>query len=100
MGVDTVWVVAEAGDSPVPVTLELLTQARSIGSTVAAVTWGTGTASQAAALGEHGATKVYDVGDLGGALPGPAVAAAIAALVQSGQGPDAILVPATDDGRD
>jgi electron transfer flavoprotein alpha subunit len=43
---------------------------------------------------------VYDAGDLGGALPGVPVAAAIAALVGSGAAPDAILMPATYDGRD
>ena len=54
----------------------------------------------AATLGEYGATKVHDVGDLGGALPGVPVAAAIAAAVEAGTGPDAILFPATYDGRD
>ena len=101
MAIDNVWVLAEQGDAgPTPLTLELLTEARSLGSNVAAVAWGTDTASMAAALGEYGATKVYDVGDLGGALPGVPVATAIAGLVQSGEGPDAILFPATYDGRD
>jgi electron transfer flavoprotein alpha subunit len=100
MAIEKVWVLAEAGDVPAPVTLELLTEARQIASTVEAVSWGTGTAAQAPTLGEYGATKVYDVGDLGGALPGAPVAAAIAALVQAGEGPDAILIPATYDGRD
>ena len=62
--------------------------------------WGPDTASLAAGLGEYGATTVYDVGDLGGALPGAPVAAAIAALVEAGNGPDALLIPATYDGRD
>ncbi|HVX23522.1 MAG TPA: electron transfer flavoprotein subunit alpha/FixB family protein [Acidimicrobiales bacterium] len=101
MAVDKVWVLAEAGESgPTPLTLELLTEARSIGSTVEAIAWGAGTASLAAGLGEYGATAVYDVGDLGGALPGVPVAAAIAALVAAGDGPDVLLVPATYDGRD
>ncbi|MHB1584509.1 MAG: electron transfer flavoprotein subunit alpha/FixB family protein, partial [Acidimicrobiales bacterium] len=100
MPIDKVWVLAEAGETAAPVTLELLTEARQVGSTVEAVSWGTGTAAQAATLGEYGATKVYDVGDLGGALPGAPVAAAIAALVEAGEGPDAILIPATYDGRD
>ena len=68
--------------------------------TVEAVAWGTETASLAAALGEYGATTVYDVGDLGGALPGVPVAAALAALIEGGNAPDAILIPATYDGRD
>ncbi|HUA94938.1 MAG TPA: electron transfer flavoprotein subunit alpha/FixB family protein [Acidimicrobiales bacterium] len=101
MAVDKIWVLAEAGESgPAPITLELLTEARSVAGTVEAVAWGTDTASMAAALGDFGATTVHDVGDLGGALPGVPVAAAIAALVSGGSGPDAILIPATYDGRD
>jgi electron transfer flavoprotein alpha subunit len=101
MAIDKVWVLAEAGDSgPTPITLELLTEARSVAGTVEAVAWGADTASLAAALGEYGATTVYDVGDLGGALPGVPVSAAIAALIQGGNAPDAILIPATYDGRD
>jgi electron transfer flavoprotein alpha subunit len=101
MAIDKVWVLAEAGDAgPTPVTLELLTEARSIGSTVEAVAWGADTASLAPGLGEYGATTVYDVGDLGGALPGAPVASAIAALIEAGNAPDALLIPATYDGRD
>ena len=69
------------GDSgPTPVTLELLTEARAVASTVEAVAWGADAASLAGPLGEYGATTLYDVGDLGGALPGVPVAAALAAL--------------------
>jgi electron transfer flavoprotein alpha subunit len=101
MAIDKVWVLAEAGDSgPTPVTLELLTEARSVAGTVEAVAWGADTASLATALGDYGATTVYDVGDLGGALPGVPVSAAMAALIQGGNAPDAILIPATYDGRD
>ena len=98
---DRIWVFAEATDQgPTPLTLELLTEARALAGTVDAVAWGSATASHAATLGEHGARRVYDVGDLGGALPGVPVAGAIAALVESGERPDALLVPATYDGRD
>jgi electron transfer flavoprotein alpha subunit len=101
MAIDKVWVLAEAGDGgPTPITLELLTEARSVASTVEAVAWGTETASLAAALGEYGATTIYDVGDLDGALPGVPVSSALAALIQGGNAPDAILIPATYDGRD
>ena len=101
MAIDKVWVLAEAGDSgPTPITLELLSEARSVAGTVEAVAWGSTTASLAAALGEYGATTVYDVGDLGGTLPGSPVAGAMATLIEGGNGPDAILVPATYDGRD
>jgi electron transfer flavoprotein alpha subunit len=101
MAFDTIWVLAEAGETgPTPITCELLTEARGIASTVAAVAWGPDTASLAAELGRYGATTVYDVGDLGGALPGVPVAAAIAGLVAGGTAPDALLIPATYDGRD
>ena len=43
---------------------------------------------------------MYDLGDIGESLPGPKVAAAIAAEVLGGNRPDAILVGATYDGRD
>jgi electron transfer flavoprotein alpha subunit len=103
MAIDKVWVlaeVAEGGGAPTPVTLELLTEARTVASTVEAVAWGTETAALAATLGEFGATTVYDVGDLAGALPGVPVAAALAELIKGGNAPDVILFPATYDGRD
>jgi electron transfer flavoprotein alpha subunit len=100
MTLNTIWVVAEAAEGrPAPVSLELLTKARELATTVEAVAWGPDTASHAAVLGSHGATRVYDVGDLGGALPGVPVAAAMAAAVQGG-GVDAVLIPHTYDGRD
>ncbi|HVB92303.1 MAG TPA: electron transfer flavoprotein subunit alpha/FixB family protein [Acidimicrobiales bacterium] len=101
MAIGKVWVLAEAGEgAPTPVTLELLSEARSLAGTVEAVAWGSDTAANAATLGEYGATTVYDVGELGDALPGVPVAAAMAALIEGGNAPDAILIPATTDGRD
>jgi electron transfer flavoprotein alpha subunit len=102
MAIDKVWVLAEVAESggPTPVTLELLTEARSLASTVEAVAWGADAASLAGPLGEHGATTLYDVGDLGGTLPGVPVAAAMAALIQGGNAPDVVLLPATYEGRD
>jgi electron transfer flavoprotein alpha subunit len=101
MAIDKVWVLAEAGDSgPTPITLELLSEARSVAGTVEAVAWGSTTAALAESLGEFGAATVYDVGDLGGALPGAPVAGAMASLIEGGNAPDAILIPATYDGRD
>ncbi len=98
---ERVWVLAEIGaQGPTPLTLELLTGARTLAPVVDVVTWGPGTTSVAGTLGEYGARRVYDVGDLEGALPGPPVAAAIAALVGSGERPDAVLFPASYDGRD
>jgi electron transfer flavoprotein alpha subunit len=100
MALTTIWVVAEAADGkPLPVSLELMTKARELAGTVEAVTYGADAASYAPTLGAYGAARVHDVGDLGGALPGAPVAAAIAAAAQSG-GPDALLIPHTYDGRD
>jgi electron transfer flavoprotein alpha subunit len=101
MSIDKIWVLAESSASgPISASLELLTAARSLGSTVEALTWGPDTASNAAELGNYGATTVYDVGDLDGALPGVPVAAAIGALIAGGNRPDVILAPTTYDARD
>jgi electron transfer flavoprotein alpha subunit len=101
MSIEKVWVIAEVADgSPVTSSLELLTAARSLGNVTEAVTWGPSAATVVPTLGEYGAGTVYDVGDLGDSLAGPAVAGAIAALVEGGNRPDALLVPATYDGRD
>jgi electron transfer flavoprotein alpha subunit len=100
MAVDTIWVVIDrSGDTPAPVSLELLTKARQLAGTVEAVTWGDAT-PLAGPVGAHGAGALHTVGDLAGALPGPAVAGAIASQVQARGGPDAILVPHNYDGRD
>ncbi|MGC8462672.1 MAG: electron transfer flavoprotein subunit alpha/FixB family protein [Acidimicrobiales bacterium] len=101
MSIATIWVLAEVADGkPTTTSLELITQARALAGTVEAVAWGPATAEVAGPLGEYGATTVRDVGDIGDALPGVPVAAAIAGAVSAGQGPDAILFPATYDGRD
>ncbi len=101
MPLEKIWVLVERGDSgPAPITLELLTQARSLGNVVEAVAWGTDTAALGSVLGEFGASRVYDVGDLGDMLPGVPVASSIAALIAAGNVPDAVLIPATYDGRD
>jgi electron transfer flavoprotein alpha subunit len=101
MAMNKVWVLAEAAEgAPTPVTLELLTEARSVAGTVEAVAWGPDVEKLAGPLGEYGATTIYDVGDLGGTLAGVPVAAAIAALIERGNTPDAILIPASYDGRD
>ncbi|MGA7416605.1 MAG: electron transfer flavoprotein subunit alpha/FixB family protein, partial [Acidimicrobiales bacterium] len=101
MAIEKIWVLAEVADGkPITASLELISHARSQAGTVEAVAWGEDTASVAGTLGEYGATVVHDVGDLSGALPGAPVAAAIAAAIEAGGGPDAILFPATYDGRD
>jgi electron transfer flavoprotein alpha subunit len=100
MPIGKIWVLAEAFEGKaLSSTLEMLTKARELGSTVEAFTWGDASAF-AAELGEHGATKVYTVADLGGALPGVPVAAAIAAQAEADGAPDALLVAQSYDGRD
>ena len=101
MAFDKVWVVVEAAEG-VPATgaLELLTKAREIGGTVEAWCWGGDVDSYASTLGEYGAAKVYSTGDLGGALPGVPVAAAMAAAIEGGNKPDAILFTTGYDPRD
>ena len=94
-----VWVFAqEAAGAPTSGTLELLTKARSLGSVTAFV--GGDASAIAGALGEYGATKVYATGDLGGKLPGVAVAAAMKAVIDGGDSPDLILFPQNYAGRD
>ncbi len=101
MSIEKVWVLAEAADgAPISTVLELVTKAASMAATVEAITWGAGGQSGAAVLGDYGAKVVYEVGDIGDALPGAPVSAALAALIESGNRPDVLLVPATYDGRD
>jgi len=100
--VNSIWVLAEQSEgSPLGIVLELLTAARGLadGGAVEAFTWGVGGAQAASVLGEYGATRVYDAGDIGDSLPGPRVAAALAAQMAAGA-PNALFVPATYDGRD
>jgi electron transfer flavoprotein alpha subunit len=101
MAIDKVWVLAEAIEGKVStICLELLAKARSLGGTVEAF-YGSGDADAiAATLGAHGATKVIATGDLGDALPGAPIAAAMAKQVEDGNGPDLILFGTTYDGRD
>jgi len=100
MALNKIWVVVDrANDKVAPASLELLTKARDLAATVEGITWGDA-AVLAADVGSHGATTIHTVGDLGSGLPGPAVAAAIAAQIAAGGGPDAVFVPQSYDGRD
>jgi electron transfer flavoprotein alpha subunit len=99
MTLSKVWVYVDAPEGKVaPITLEILAKAREIGGTVEAFFGGDGS-TVAETLGAHGATKVWATGDLGGALPGVAIAAAVAQAVAT-EAPDAILIGTTYDGRD
>ncbi len=96
-----IWVLAEAADGKVSATtLELITKARALGDTVEAVYAGADGDAIAGTLGSYGVTKVLATGDLGGALAGRPVAAAIAAQCEAGNGPDVILAATSYEGRD
>ena len=96
-----VWVFAEIGpDGPTPTTLELLTKARELGDTVAAVVLGPGATDTAVTLGDHGAQTVFASDDVvfDECLAQPAVHA-LHALVQE-HVPDLILFATTYGSRD
>jgi electron transfer flavoprotein alpha subunit len=120
----TVVVVERVGDEITPASLELLSGARHLGGVVEGVTWGDA-GVLAAQAGAHGASVLWSVGDLGGGLPGPVMAAGLATLLAkdgaagaesgdaasgdaasgdaaAGEGGDAtqVLVPHDYDGRD
>jgi electron transfer flavoprotein alpha subunit len=100
MALGTIWVIVDRAENDIaPLSLELLTKARQLADTVEGITWGDAEAV-AEKAGKYGASTLYNVGDLAGGLPGPAVAAATAAQIQAGTVPDAIFAPHNYDGRD
>ena len=104
MAVANIWVFAKVADGAVDsATLELLTKARALaeqsGGTVSAFVGGD-VDDLAATLGAHGAAKVYQTGDLGGKLPGVAIAAAMKAVIDGGDAPDLVMFPQSYEGRD
>jgi electron transfer flavoprotein alpha subunit len=101
MALNNIWVFAQSTDgTPTSATLELLTKARGLGGTIGAFHYGADAADVAPQLGAYGAAKVYSVGDLDGALPGAAVAAAMQSVIEGGDVPDLILFPQDYEGRD
>ena len=99
MALNSVWVFAQVADGvPTSATLELLTKAASLSSTVVAFIGGD--AGAAGVLGAHGATAVYATGDLAGRMAGPTVAAAMKALIDGGDSPALIMFPQNYEGRD
>jgi electron transfer flavoprotein alpha subunit len=99
VAVDKIWVFAESAEGkPTTATLEMLTKARELASTVEAIYAGSDADAIAASLGDHGATKVF-VLDTGDGLPGQVAAAAIAQLAGE-HNPNAILFAQSYDGRD
>lgn len=100
MGIDNIWVFAQNADGAASsATLELLTKANSLGGSVTAFVAGAA-GEGAAAMADHGAAKIYETGDLAGALPGAAVSAAMKAVIDGGDSPDLIMFPQNYEGRD
>jgi electron transfer flavoprotein alpha subunit len=101
MAISKIWVLAEAsGGNVASITLEMLAKARELADTVECVYAGGDADAIAGALGANGASKVLATGDLAGSLAGVSVATAVAAAIAAGNGPDAILLGTTQDGRD
>ncbi len=101
MTLSKIWVLAEAENGEVAsTTLELLTKARDLADTVECFYAGDDADDLAETLGEYGCETVHQTGDLDGALVGVPTAAAVAAAVEAGDGPDAILCGTSYDGRD
>ena len=99
MAINNIWVFAQAANgAPTSGSLELVTKARGLGGTVSVWVAGDGN-SVAAALGAHGASKVYAV-DYGKNLAGAAVASAMKATIDGGDAPDLVLFPQSYEGRD
>jgi electron transfer flavoprotein alpha subunit len=97
--VDKIWVFAESAEGKATTaTLELLTKARELASTVEAIYAGSDADAVAASVGEFGATKLFVI-DPGDGLPGQVAAASIAQLAGEHK-PDAILFAQSYDGRD
>ena len=100
MGIDNIWVFAQTTNGEASsASLELLTKANSLGGSLSAFVVGSA-GDAAAALADHGAAKIYETGDLGGALPGAAVSAAMQAVIDGGESPDLIMFPQSYEGRD
>ena len=99
MTISKIWVFAEATEgNATTTTLEMLAKAGELADTVECVT--AAGADLATELGAHGASKVFTVAGTDDKLQGPAVSSAIANAVESGTGPDAILIATSYSGRD
>jgi electron transfer flavoprotein alpha subunit len=84
------WVFAEEIDgAPTSLSLEMLSKARTFGGDLAAVYLGAGSEAAFAALGAHGATRVFHLVP-GASLPAAAAAAALAGLIAEHH-PDLLL---------
>ena len=102
MGMGTIWVYGEVAEDGAlsSMTTEILAKARELADDVHVVVGAEGTDAIAASAGANGASTVHATGDLAGGLQGVHVAAAIAAAIEAGSGPAAVLAGTTYDGRD
>ncbi len=98
---DKIWVIAESRNGrPLPAVLEVVAAARRFAPLVEAFSYDADAAQVATVLGGHGVATVFDLGELGGSLPGAKVAGAVAAAAAVKGAPDAVFVATTYDGRD
>ena len=86
-GIDSIWVFAEATTASRPRPRSSCSPRRASSATRRGAFVGGDADAVAATLGEYGATKVYATGDLGGALPGVAGAAAMQGVIVGGERP-------------
>ncbi|MFQ5947434.1 MAG: electron transfer flavoprotein subunit alpha/FixB family protein [Acidimicrobiia bacterium] len=97
----TTWVFVEeeAGGTPAPLALEMLTKARSFDGKLAAAYLGPGSEAAFTGLGRHGAQTIYHLSPAENDLPTAAAAAALQRLVADHQ-PDLLLFGLTYTDRD
>lgn len=101
MSIPSIWVYGEVVEGELSsITTEMLAKARTLSDSVDVVIGGASSDAINAAAGAHGAGTVHATGDLGSGLQGVHVAAAIAAAIEGGTGPAALLAGTTYDGRD
>ena len=101
MSISSIWVYGEIADGALTsLTTEMLAKARTLSDDVSVVLGADASDPVAAEAGAHGADTIHATGDLDGGLQGVHVAAAIAAAIEAGSGPAAVLAGTTYDGRD
>jgi electron transfer flavoprotein alpha subunit len=97
---DKIWILVEQRNgNALASALQLAAGARQFASTVEAITWG-GDGSLGVELGQHGVSRILDVGSIGDSMAGPTVGRAIAERIRGGDRPDAIFFPSSYSGRD
>jgi electron transfer flavoprotein alpha subunit len=99
MAISKIWVYAEAaGGKPTTATIEIVTKARELASTVEAFYAGSDAAALSGPLGEYGVTTIHHL-DLGDTLAAAPAAASLQAAIEAGS-PDLVLFAQSYEGRD